>query len=521
MSDKVPLVRVLTSSTGTSTVTLGVAYSQLFMTMAEAGAVDGRTYTYLIVDGNNWEIGKGVYTASGTTLSRVSVLASRISGTLGTSRITLSGTAQVRIVESAVDMDGVRGTRSVTGTSDILASTDLGYVVTYSNAAAVAVSLAQAGTASLYDGWATHVQNLGVGTATITAATSTINGASTLVLPTNMGAFLWSDGTNYHAYFIPVSKPLLAASNLADVASASTALSNLGGAAKSANLSDLASASAAKGNIGALPLIVVKTANYTVLSTDLGKLISCSIAQASTLTLGSPSAATVGNGWSFFVENTGYGAVVFTPSSGTIDGKTSINVFKGQSFEIVTDGTTWKSKGRQTSFTIASLTGVSASAGASLLLPDGLSMMELQISGAWPATSATALALQVSTNGGSSFISTTSYVTNILYANSANAAAAQSNTTATYIGLTGAMINSNGGYNAVGSVKVNRQVAGSNSGFAVSGTVAHYNPGGTPYYQINDIGGYYNAGSFVQAVMLMAVSGNVNADAVILTGFAP
>lgn len=235
MSDKVSLVRVLTSATGNSTpITLGLAYSQLFMTTAEAGAVDGRTYTWLIVDGNNWELVKGVYTASGTTAARTTVIASRSGGTLGTSRITLSGTAQVRIVESAVDMDGVRGTRSVTGTSDALAATDLGYVVTYSNAASVAVSLAQAGTASLYDGWATWVQNLGVGTVTITPATSTINGATTLVLATNMGAFIWSDGANYHAYFVPVSKPLLAANNLAELSGTTAqqglALKNIGAA---------------------------------------------------------------------------------------------------------------------------------------------------------------------------------------------------------------------------------------------------------------------------------------------------
>jgi hypothetical protein len=238
MSDKVGLVRVLTAATGNSTpITLGARYSDLFMTPADAGAVDGRTYTWLIVDGNNWELVKGVYTASGTTAARTTVLASRSAGTLGTSRIVLSGTAQVRIVESSYDMDGVRGTRTVAGTSDTLASTDLGYVVTYGNAAAVAVSLAQAGTASLYDGWATWVQNTGVGTVTITPATSTVNGASTLPLATNMGAFIWSDGTNYHAYFVPVSKPLLAANNLADVASASTALGNLGGAASATTIS--------------------------------------------------------------------------------------------------------------------------------------------------------------------------------------------------------------------------------------------------------------------------------------------
>lgn len=199
MSHKVNLVRVLTAATGNSTpITLGSKYSNLFMTPAEAGAMDGRTYTYNIVDGNDFEIGRGVYTASGTSLARTTVLVSRIAGTLGTSRITLSGTAQVRFIDAADDMDGIRGTRAVTGTTDAIMNSDLGYAVTYSNASAVAVSLAQAGAALQFlDGWACYVKNKGAGAVTITPATSTIDGAATLVLAQNQGAFIWSDGTNY------------------------------------------------------------------------------------------------------------------------------------------------------------------------------------------------------------------------------------------------------------------------------------------------------------------------------------
>jgi hypothetical protein len=251
MSHKVNLVRVLTAATGNSTpITLGAAYSQLFMIPSEAGAMDGRTYTYLIVDANNWELGKGVYTASGTTLGRTTVLASRISGTLGTSRISLSGTAQVRFIESAEDMDGVRGTRAVTTTTDTINNSDLGYVVTYSNAAAVAVSLAQASVSNLFmDGWGVWTQNLGAGAVTITPATSTINGVSTLVLAQNMGAMIWSDGTNYHAYFIPVSKPLLAANNLSDVVAA-TARTNLGATTVGAAVFTATNAAAAQAALG-------------------------------------------------------------------------------------------------------------------------------------------------------------------------------------------------------------------------------------------------------------------------------
>lgn len=228
MSDRANLVRVLTTTTGTGTMALGTAYSVLFMTSSESGMVDGRTYTYLVTEGNDWELGKGVYTASGTTLSRVTVMASRIGGTLGTTKMTLTGTAQVRIVESADDMGALRGTRAVTGTSDTLAQSDLGRAVTYSNAASIAVSLAQAGASSSFlDGWSVHVKNTGAGTVTITPTTSTINDGATLVLAQNLGAFIWSDGTNYHAYIIPLTKPLLAANNLSDVSAKYTAFDNL------------------------------------------------------------------------------------------------------------------------------------------------------------------------------------------------------------------------------------------------------------------------------------------------------
>jgi hypothetical protein len=98
------------------------------------------------------------------------------------------------------------------------------------------------------------MQNLGVGTVTITPTTSTINGASTLVLATNMGAFIWSDGTNYHAYFVPVSKPLLAANNGADAGNVDTMLSNLHGVSFGASQSLTSTQKAqAKSNVFVAP----------------------------------------------------------------------------------------------------------------------------------------------------------------------------------------------------------------------------------------------------------------------------
>jgi hypothetical protein len=84
-----------------------------------------------------------------------------------------------------------------TGTTYAMLTTDAGKLVTFSNAASVAVSLSVATTTGFTAGYSFDVQNKGVGTVTITPTTSTINGASTLAIVTNQGCTVTSDGTNY------------------------------------------------------------------------------------------------------------------------------------------------------------------------------------------------------------------------------------------------------------------------------------------------------------------------------------
>lgn len=68
-------VKATTTTTGTGTLTMGSAVSG-FQAFSAIG--DGNTCVYVIedVNGTEWEVGIGTYTASGTTLARTTVIAS-------------------------------------------------------------------------------------------------------------------------------------------------------------------------------------------------------------------------------------------------------------------------------------------------------------------------------------------------------------------------------------------------------------------------------------------------------------
>lgn len=118
------------------------------------------------------------YAASGTTVSPA---------TLGNNLAIVSG-----VFNTTQPAD-----RLVTTATDTITATDCGTVVAYNRATSIAVGIAAASSTGLTQGCTFTVNNYGAGTATITPTTSTINGASTLAIPSGTGCLIRSDSTNY------------------------------------------------------------------------------------------------------------------------------------------------------------------------------------------------------------------------------------------------------------------------------------------------------------------------------------
>jgi len=94
------LARMYTETTGTGTLTLTTAVPS-FLSFDAAGVANGATVTYAIYCGPHREIGAGVYTASGLTLTRATVYSS----TNGGSKISLTGRSEVFITAAKEDFD--------------------------------------------------------------------------------------------------------------------------------------------------------------------------------------------------------------------------------------------------------------------------------------------------------------------------------------------------------------------------------------------------------------------------------
>jgi hypothetical protein len=266
------VVSVSTSSTNSS----DPLYAKLYkLTCAGGGVtveVDSRT------DSNGL-----LFSASGTG-TVTSVDASGGVQTASGSAITGSGTIR-----------GAAKINAQTGTTYAVADTDRGKHLTLSNASSIAATIAQAGTTGFEDGYYVWIENIGVGSVTLTPTTSTVNGAATLVLNSGMSALLLSDGTNYRAIRIEPSGVTVNAQT---------------------------------------------GTTYTYLSGDRRKLVTHTNGSAISGTLPQATGA-FGANWFMWVENRGAGTLTITPTTSTIDGAASLALTTNQGCLIASDGTNY------------------------------------------------------------------------------------------------------------------------------------------------------------------------------------
>jgi hypothetical protein len=92
--------KVNTATTGTGTITLGSAATG-FQTFGDAGLTNGAVISYTIEDTTSWEVGTGVYSSTGPTMTRTLVQSS--TGSL----LNLSGNAVVYVTVLSRDLAGL------------------------------------------------------------------------------------------------------------------------------------------------------------------------------------------------------------------------------------------------------------------------------------------------------------------------------------------------------------------------------------------------------------------------------
>jgi len=154
---------------------------------------------------------------------------------------------------------------------------------------------------------------------------------------------------------------------------------------------------------------ISKSAAYTLTPADNNKYVICS-GGSWTLSLPAPAQSYVWN-----VRNdqgiTGTtGTITIQPASGTIDGKASLGLLPGQQCTLYCDGTNFRSFGLQRIVVLGTQDITSAVANATILLPVGYRLFELEWTGVQTvATGPMWLRGYFSADGGATWLTSTAY----------------------------------------------------------------------------------------------------------------
>jgi len=240
---------------------------------------------------------------------------------------------------------------------------------------------------------------------------------------------------------------------------------------------------------------ISKTAAYTLTSADSGKYVICS-GGSWTLTLPAPAA-----GLSFSVRNDmgisgTTGTITIATNGGTIDGLASIPLLPQQEATIICDGTNWRSFGKQRIVVLGTQDITSATASATVLLPVGYRLFELDFASLQGSVADQSLYAQFSTDGGATWITSSNYITEQIYNSTSTAvgASASNNVAQTFFGSLATL-------SPYGQARVK----------IYPGATA--SPGQYPNW-LCDSGYYYQTGTFNQRVSMfgiLGVAGPVNA----------
>lgn len=160
-----------TTTTGTGTVTLTGSAPTGYRSIS-AAHTDGATVRYAISMGAEWEVGEGVYTASGTTLSRATVLASSNSGSLvdfsaGTKTVVTTLTAQEVNVASGLQQLDYSSDIASAATVDLGTATGNSVTVTHASGTTAITSFGGAATVQK-GGIVAVIPSISGGTLTVT-----------------------------------------------------------------------------------------------------------------------------------------------------------------------------------------------------------------------------------------------------------------------------------------------------------------------------------------------------------------